>query len=126
MADSIRTTGVSNTNRSHSQGCSVVLLAVFTASMALSCDRSDERYVCGLENAEDLVRLGATPWVVASHLSMRVVFENDKPTSLEYGPGPLTAVNVDTRVARRLYPDGPALIDWDGKMYPDCPKPPTT
>ncbi|MBI4164534.1 MAG: hypothetical protein HY508_02240 [Acidobacteria bacterium] len=84
-----------------------------------ACDPSDPAFVCGLNHTEDLVRLGETPWVVASQMTV----EYDTPPRIS-GLGPLQAIRIDTREVRRLYPTSESAVDWDRKTYPECPAPP--
>jgi hypothetical protein len=86
-----------------------------------SFDTSDPVFVCGPTNAEDLVRLPGTPWVVASHWNMDMT-SGMPPT--RYGFGPLEAIHIDTHEVRRLYPSPESAVNWDRKTYPDCPEPP--
>src|SRR5262249_17265795 len=78
------------------------------------CDRSDKGFVCGLSNAEDLIRLPGTPWVLASELNMDAL-SGSPPT--RYGPGPLMAVQIDTRQVHSVYPSADSSVDWDRKAY---------
>jgi len=85
---------------------------------AAACDPSDRAFVCGLQNAEDLVQLPGTPWVLASHIN----FEFVPPFKASLGP--LNAIRVDTHAVRTIYPASDNAVDWDRKTYPDCPAPP--
>jgi hypothetical protein len=86
---------------------------------ASTCDSSDHRFVCGVKNAEDIVRLPGARWVIASNLN--ITFSD---TGFDLGFGPLQAIHIDTRRVSRLYPTAKAGIDWDQKTYPDCSTPP--
>jgi hypothetical protein len=94
--------------------------AIYNTSVhaASSCDPSNSAVVCGLDNAEDLVRLAGTHWVVASHRN----FEFVPPFKASFGP--VMAVRIDTHEVRTLYPTAQSTADWDRKTYPDCPSPP--
>ena len=96
------------------------LLLPVEYSWAVPCDPLDPNFVCGLKNAEDLVRLGDTPWIVASHLDYSISGGN-----AVFGPhGPVEAVRIDTHQVHQLYPAPDAHNDWDRSMYPDCSRPP--
>lgn len=84
------------------------------------CDASSPIFVCGLTNPEDLIRLQGTPWVIATAIN----FKMGNPPH-DFGPGPLSAIRVDTRTVQRLYPTSESTIDWDNKTYPDCSAPPS-
>src|SRR5262245_22988114 len=75
-------------------------------------------FVYGVQNAEDLVRLGTTPWVITSHLNFNFF------PPYEIGLGPLEAVRIDTHEVHRLYPTAESAVDWDRRTYPDCREPP--
>jgi hypothetical protein len=102
----------------------VLALALhFTATAsAQTCDPADPAFVCALTNAEDLVRLPGTSWVVASHINFDLTAR--PPRAL--GLGPVEAVRIDTRKVQRLYPTPDTAVDWDSKTYPDCAPPPQT
>ena len=102
-------------------GLLACLLGPIADSALAACDRADLRFICGLGNAEDLVRLTGTPWVVASHLNLTF-----SDSGVGYGLGPLEAIRIDTREVRRLYPTPDAAADWDRRTYPDCSSPPET
>lgn len=87
---------------------------------AQTCDPADPVFVCGLTNAEDLVRLPGTSWVVASHINFDFTA---RPVS-SLGLGPVEAARIDTRQVQRLYPTADGAVDWDRKTYPDCPPQP--
>jgi len=102
--------------------CGLLALAfhLTNASAATACDPSDPGFICGLDNAEDLVRLTGTPWVVASHRN----FEMTPPFKASFGP--IMVVRIDTHEVHRLYPTAESIVDWDRKIYPDCPSPPAS
>lgn len=97
----------------------VVHISTFSADVV--CDLSDPAFACGVNNAEDLVALRGTPWIVASHLNLDL--DSGMPPT-RYGFGPLQAVRIDTREVRRLFPASDSEVSWDRKTYPDCAKPP--
>jgi len=104
--------------------CALALFAVGfhrSAYAVIPCDPSDSGFVCGLHNPEDLVRLPGTHWVIASSLNLEFT---DRPHVR--GPGPLSAIRIDTREVGLLFPAPDSTEQWDRKTYPDCvsaPKP---
>lgn len=74
--------------------------------------RGQLRFVCGVEDAEDLAILPGGVWVVASGMG------RDKPH------GALHVINVATKSWRRWYPDAPLVARPDPGAFPDCPSPP--
>jgi hypothetical protein len=80
---------------------------------------SGASFVFGLRNPEDIVRLPGTAWVVASSIN----FSMSDP-STDIGPGPLSAVRIDTRLVERLYPSDSSRVEWDSKTFPNCSAPP--
>jgi hypothetical protein len=86
-----------------------------------SFDTSNPTFIRGPTNAEDIVRLPGTPWIIASHLNLDVT-SGMPPTC--YGFGPLEAIRIDTHEVRRLYPSSDSAVDWDRENFPDSPAPP--
>lgn len=74
--------------------------------------RGQLRFVCGVEDAEDLAILPGAAWVVASGMG------RDKPH------GALHVINIATKAWRRWYPDTPLVARPDLAAFPDCPSPP--
>jgi hypothetical protein len=100
----------------------IIAVGSIAGQAAATCNPSNPAFVCGLTNAEDLVRLTGTPWIVASHLDFSV-----SGSEVHFGPhGPLEAVRIDTHEVRRLYPTAEAGANWDRKTYSDCPTPPAS
>lgn len=72
-------------------------------------------YICGLMNAEDLLLLGSSDWVLTSGMNSE-------------GPGPqingkIYLVNRQYRSSEVLFPgDSPRMVH-DTTLYPDCPGP---
>lgn len=68
-------------------------------------------YICGLVNAEDLLALGETDWILVSGMD---------------GPqinGKIHLVNRADRSWEVLFPGTSAQFDHDTTMYPNCPGP---
>jgi hypothetical protein len=78
----------------------------------VACDKSDRNFVCGASNAEDLIRLPGTQWVIASHL----------PHDGTKGPL-LQAIDIRTHEVRALYPASNSTAEWDAESFPECPSP---
>jgi len=63
-------------------------------------------FVCGLNEPEDLLQIGASKWVIASAM----------------GPGGgISLIDTDAKTTQRFFTGTSKL---DTKMYPDCPKAP--
>lgn len=90
---------------------------------AVECDPVDSAFVCGINNAEDLVRLPGTPWIVASQANM-AIGPGDPPSRVDPVFGPLQVVSMDTRQVYKLYPAADSGVDWDREAYPRCHTPP--
>ena len=83
-----------------------------TASAEPECVASDSlEYVCGVRNAEDIVRVGDTRWLVASSLA----------TSGAAGVGTIFLVDSEAKAAEELFPGESPVLQHDATMFPDCP-----
>lgn len=71
-------------------------------------------YICGLANAEDIVAVGGTGWLVASSINGL----NAPP-----GPGRMYLIDAAGKTARELFPGASPGFRHDQAMYPDCPAP---
>lgn len=69
-------------------------------------------FICGVEDAEDLVLLPGDDWIVASGMG------RDKPH------GAMHLINVRTKAWRRWFPDAPLTAHADLAAFPDCRTPP--
>jgi hypothetical protein len=84
-----------------------------SAAAAENCAPSgDLKFLCGPESAEDLVRVGDTPWLIASGLGeagkaghLRLINTADKSWSVIYPPGDTSAPDA------RRFPNCPAAPD---------------
>src|SRR5262245_49119945 len=65
-------------------------------------------FICGLQNPEDVVLVPATRWLLASGMAP--------------GAG-LTAVDTQTKRARKLYAPGAAAVRADKTRFGNCPGP---
>lgn len=73
-------------------------------------------YVCGLLNAEDILRIGSTDWLLATGMA------GNSPA----GPatsGTLHLVNARDRSWSVLFPGAEPRLAHDTALYPDCPGP---
>jgi predicted SnoaL-like aldol condensation-catalyzing enzyme len=68
-------------------------------------------YICGLANAEDLVRIGASNWLVASSITTR---------GDAVGAGRLYLVDADARTAAELFPGPDPVFRRDAETFGDC------
>jgi len=86
-------------------------LAMFMPAAAqASCDpAAGLTFVCGLTNAEDLVPLPGTPWIIASGLA-----------DAEHASGHLYLVNSENRRFEVLLP-GHVAYRQDSATFPGCP-----
>lgn len=83
-----------------------------TASAEPDCPASGSlSYVCGLQNAEDIVRVGTTPWLVASSVA-----EAGSP-----GVGTIYLIDSEAKTAGELFPGESPDLQHDAAMFPDCP-----
>ncbi len=71
-------------------------------------------YVCGLINAEDIVAVGNTGWLVASSLGAI----GGPP-----GPGRIYLINAADKSHSELFPGDSPDLRHDQTMYPSCPGP---
>lgn len=78
--------------------------------------RDGMTFICGLENAEDLVPLGDTGWIVASSF-------HGGPGNTP-GFGPLSLINEKTHAVMRLFPREDAKVDRDVARFKECDAPP--
>jgi hypothetical protein len=68
-------------------------------------------YLCGLANAEDLVRVGASRWLIASSITSR---------GEAVGAGRLYLVDSQARTAEELFPGPKPRLRHDARTYGDC------
>lgn len=87
-----------------------------TAAMDEACPPEGAlAYICGLRNAEDIVPVGGTRWLLASSIS---------PLGApEVGPGRLYLIDSEAKTAGELFPGDDPAFRHDTAMYPDCPGP---
>jgi hypothetical protein len=81
-------------------------------SPAVAKPGSDLSFLVGVEDAEDLLLIPGTDWIVASGMG------RDKPH------GALHLINARTKAWSRWFPDQPLRVRLDAGAYPDCVAPP--
>ncbi len=88
----------------------VLLLAAVARAQGAGCEPSGGlKFVCGPKNAEDLVRVPGTRWIIASGMAE--------------GVGGLSLIDARAHTWAPLYP-GPAPKAAHAAAYPDCATPP--
>lgn len=75
----------------------------------------DLRFLCGLGNAEDLVSLPGTRWIIAGGIGTR--------RGVEARAG-LRLIDGETLEWRHWLPEGPIIAKHDAKAFPGCATPP--
>jgi hypothetical protein len=71
-------------------------------------------YLCGLANAEDIVAVGDTGWLVASSINA---------LGAPPAPGRMYLIDAGNKTHRELFPGASAEMRHDREMYPSCPGP---
>lgn len=74
-------------------------------------------YICGPKNAEDIVRLPDSEWLIVSGLSAQGEAK---------APGRIYIVNHMTKTHQEWFPGSAPSMKPDLKMFPDCPGPVNT
>src|SRR5690606_799862 len=85
------------------------------AALGDCADEPGIRYVCGPVNAEDILRLGESQWLLVSGM-------NGQLSGLEQN-GNLYLVNLADKSWRPFFPGGAPLLEHDTARFPDCPGP---
>lgn len=75
-------------------------------------------YVVGLQNPEDLLQIGNSPWIIASGL---MSWTDSKDTQ-----GHIYLVNRETNAFEVLFPGKAPVFRQDKQLFPDCPGPIST
>lgn len=78
-------------------------------------DAGELEYICGPRNAEDIIRLGGTNWLIASGMSAE---EGGRQTG-----GHLYLLDRESREAALWFPGRDPAMRLDRAMFPDCPGP---
>jgi hypothetical protein len=87
-----------------------------TGAASGGCEASGAlRYVCGPANAEDLVQLADSEWLIASGMS------GQGPGAAT--PGRLYLINHETKVQQVWFPGSIPRFAHDTSMFADCPGP---
>lgn len=88
-----------------------------TPAVDRSCNADGSlHYLCGPQNAEDIVPLANSRWLVASGL-------NPKAMDLHSGPGHLYLIDRNTKTAREWFPGTAPAMRLDKKTFGACPGP---
>jgi hypothetical protein len=86
-----------------------------TAADAASCDPDgDIAYICGAMNAEDILHVGDTKWLIASSIA---------PLGGTVGAGRIYLIDSEAKTVEDLFPGAAPLLRLDAAMYPSCPGP---
>jgi DNA-binding beta-propeller fold protein YncE len=92
------------------------VVAAAGQGVAAECEASGElQYVCGPENAEDILQIGRTRWLITSGMNGNLWGRET--------PGRLYLVNHETRDWEVLFPREQPAFEQDMTMFPDCPGP---
>jgi predicted SnoaL-like aldol condensation-catalyzing enzyme len=75
------------------------------------CAADALRYVCGLRNAEDIVRVGTSRWLIASSIATR---------GEAVGAGRLYLIDAATGTAEELFPGADASLRPDAGLFGNC------
>ena len=87
-----------------------VMLAAGAAEAAPDCAPSmGLKFVCGLNEPEDLLQVGTSKWIVASGMGKG---------------GSISLIDADAKRAQRLYTGAGNQIRFDRKAFPECAGPP--
>ena len=96
--------------------CGFIILVCGSSAIADDCpDSGDLKYICGPKNAEDILPLGDTKWLITSGLNGR--FSNTDDT------GHLYLVNRNEKTFEEFFPGVTPKFDLDKKMFNACPGP---
>lgn len=68
-------------------------------------------FLCGPQNAEDIVRVGSTPWLIASNLS-----DDNDPAA-----GRIYLIDSEKKTYDEFFPGESPVLTNDATMYPNCP-----
>ncbi len=86
------------------------------ASVPAGCEPDGAlSYLCGLVNAEDIIRLGDSPWLIASGM--------DGQISGTAGTGHLYLIDHAARTWEEWFPAASPAFRHDTAMFGDCPGP---
>ncbi len=93
----------------------IILVCLSTAIADDYSEPGDLKYICGLKNAEDILPLGDTQWMIASGLNGQFSNTNDI--------GHIYLVNRKNRTFEEFYPGEKPKFNYDKKMFNACPGP---
>lgn len=93
-----------------------ILLACGGAAIADECTNSDDiEYICGPKNAEDILALGDTQWLITSGMSDQLLNTDDA--------GHIYLVNRSKKTFEEFFPGIKPTFDLDKEMFHACPEP---
>ncbi len=81
-----------------------------TPTAAAECPPDSLEYVCGMQNPEEIVRVGSTRWLITSSVS-----------ASGPGAGSINLIDSEAATAEQLFPGESPSMSPDETMYPDCP-----
>jgi len=95
---------------------SYIILVCGSAAIADDCSNSGElKYICGPKNAEDILPLGDSPWLITSGLNGQ--FSNTNDT------GHIYLVNRSEKTFEEFFPGEKLNFYHDKEMFNACPGP---
>jgi hypothetical protein len=107
--------GGAGSDRAAASSSSPAAAAPATPAAPVDCSAYGElEYVCGPANAEDIVRLGASDWLIVSGMT---------PLQGSATPGKLYLVNRATKRYEELFPGVAVKFQIDNATFGDCPGP---
>ena len=87
-------------------------IPIHAAAQSKDCTPEGEYgFICGLQNAEDLVLVPGTDWIISSGMSPGVA---------------MYLINANTKAALPLYPGDSPRMEQDMSRYAECPGAPDT
>jgi hypothetical protein len=97
--------------------CSPVWMNAPRAGEITCAPEGAVHFICGVKNAEDLVRVPGTSFVIASDF--------EAPPNAAAGAGPLSLIDITSEAVRPLFPAPEARISPDRGAFDGCQTPPT-
>jgi hypothetical protein len=73
------------------------------------------KYICGPQNAEDILQLGHTRWLITSGMDGSLAKTN--------APGHIYLVDSRNKTYEEFFPGAHPVFRQDRQMFPDCPGP---
>jgi hypothetical protein len=107
-----------NSNMMQKLLISISCFLLVCGSAAIADDRpnsGDLKYICGLKNAEDILPLGDTQWLITSGMSDQLLNADDA--------GHIYLVNRSEKTFEEFFPGVKPTFDLDKEMFNACPGP---